>query len=118
MTPDLTSLIERVEGGVGPDRELDCKVVRALSGSTDHWFAGPGGFMTESTAPALTASLDAVVSLIEAKLPGRARDLLQDALDDMGTRGWDSTIPEMPQIVRAALSTALRAIQESRNADR
>lgn len=88
-------MIERVERGEGADRELDgdlCIELRAHPYGPDHWLKDPdfsfhqhpcegwvqpmdrdgvtplpgGGW----AAPAYTTSLDTVVSLIEAKLPG------------------------------------------------
>jgi hypothetical protein len=125
---DLTALIERVESGTGWDRELDGKIVRALSGSKDHWFPFSDGFMTEHTAPELTGSLDAVIRLIEAKLPGwgHCHATGWDADGRCGGfvspgRTVDLTKAIMGQAgtpARALLSAALRAIQESRNADR
>lgn len=130
MTPDLTGLIERVEGSVGPDYELDCEIGCAV----DDWSAHPTFGMAGNTyvlyrhkglasqMPHYTASLDAVVSLIEAKraeLPDMsAADFLAAAIEEMMIRGWRPDEPNIPQICRAALAAALRAIQESRNADR
>lgn len=71
MTADLDTLISRVEEGAGEDRELDAAIIRALAGSpTDHWFRFGDEFLTDNLAKRLTSSLDAVLSLMEAKLPG------------------------------------------------
>jgi hypothetical protein len=126
---DLSALIERVESGTGSDRELDGKIVRALSGSTDHWFPFAGGFMTEHTAPELTGSLDAVLSLIEAKLSGMSWEVRRSGFGAPSQAMlWDpmksppvSTIARTSvetSPIRALLPAALRAIQETRNADR
>ena len=90
-------LVERVESGTGGDRELDCLIEAALDGRTirengnmilamnsrpphDEYVVGwidPGktsrNFSAGHSVPPVrlyTASLDAVVSLIEQRLPG------------------------------------------------
>ncbi len=118
---DLSALIERVESGAGSDRELDGKIVRALSGSIDHWFPFAGGFMTEHTSPELTTSLDAVLSLIEAKLPGwrwlRKHPATMTVYQPSDYyKSWSRHFDGYSaQPARALLAAALRAIQESRN---
>jgi hypothetical protein len=57
---NLSPLIERVRGLTGPDREVDAVVFEFFGGLS--WVV----------PPAYTASLDAVVSLIERELPGWA----------------------------------------------
>lgn len=150
---DLTALIERVESGTGADRELDCLIWAALDGRTiredgqmilarnsrpphDEYIVGwvdPGkvqrNFSEGHSIPPVrryTTSLDAVLSLIEAKLPGMSWEVRRSGF---GTPSqamiWDpmksppsSTIARISVetfFARALLAAALSAIQESRN---
>ena len=82
---DLTTLIDRVRGLEGPDREVDVAVLLALGIMTlerrqrdrKEWLYVVGSSYERHDPrmlPArfkLTASLDAVVSLIERELPGK-----------------------------------------------
>jgi hypothetical protein len=67
--PSLSELIERVERAEGPDREIDGRIWKiADPAEFDH-------FCTLSSRPEVfaehyTASLDAIVGLIERELPG------------------------------------------------
>ena len=77
---DLTALAERVEGLAGACRETDVLIVQALypdigpcephcAGDTPIFWNDP---LYKKPCPPLTASLDAVVALIERELPGWA----------------------------------------------
>ena len=82
---DLRELAERVEKLAGPCRETDSRVFRAMGSPLPSSFAGLGISLTwqpDGSAtmpigdmqvrydpPAFTASLDAVVALIERELP-------------------------------------------------
>lgn len=119
----IDELIERVERGTGADRELDGKIARALSGSKDHWFPFAGGFTTEQTAPPLSGSLDAVLALIEEKLPGAFGDVDLGALPvDQPLYGarlfsadwdpWKNAAAEAASPARALLAAFLKAHKE------
>lgn len=136
---DLTALIERVESGAGSDRQIEIDIMVALGWSYERrgrdakkWMYPPAGEAGRSRLNPydaiawkfrLTSSLDAVLSLIEAKLPGWSWENGSVG----GKRGWAAMCDERqanhvgsnaPTPARALLSAALRAIQESRNADR
>jgi hypothetical protein len=130
---DLTALIERVESGAGADRSIDGEVFIALSaecqaaGRVDHlcgvvgWWPKDGPYESARNVPAYTSSLDAVLSLIEAKLPGMSWEVRRSGF---GTPSqamiWDpmksppsSTIARISvetTPARALLAAALRAI--------
>lgn len=82
----LSELIDRVEKATGPDRDLDAEIDVALFGGETVWKQANytmesypasrrpskqhvGGFANEHVPP-YTASLDAVVALVEKELPG------------------------------------------------
>lgn len=87
QSSNLRSLLEKVECATGPDQELDAWVMAALFpelepahlvGSNasirmfDRGYGGPG------SALRLTTSLDAVLSLVEEKLPGWHWSIVRD----------------------------------------
>ena len=89
-TPKLGDLLERLEAATGPDREIDKAVMLAIGRAReiDPWmFYGPGetvwcfgDYEHESVNPALpyvTASLDAVLALVEEKLPGWTVEIIR-----------------------------------------
>ena len=132
---DLSALIERVESGTGSDRQLEIAICSAVFDATRHkgWWnfqamrprdepEKPASEFWKRFGPSYTTSLDAVLSLIEAKLPeitdNSPADFLAGCIDEMMERGWRPDEPNGPQFCRAALSGLLRAIQESRNAER
>ncbi len=83
---DLTNLIERARGLEGPDREVDAAIHEALVGPVIRFpLSGPWQANGISAVPAYTASLDAVVALIEKELP--------DALWDVNGYGAASIAP-------------------------
>jgi len=68
----LDTIIDRVRGLDGPDREVDRDVHVLLVGPViDFPLSGPWQENGIAAVPAYTASLDAVVSLIERELPGK-----------------------------------------------
>lgn len=126
----LKELIDRVEQGTGYDNELNKAVALALGWSIEtglpqglRW-RKPDGSLTAGNpesedAVNATGSLDAVIALIEAKRPGQSRDMLHEALDEMGMRawrGWRGENPMLPQMARAALIVLLRALKETSHA--
>lgn len=90
MSDAVKDLLERLRGATGPDRELDGAIVLALGGPPETalpfqadvaWtYRGGGEWFTPSPrsigldivwkCPPYTASLDAALALVEAKLPG------------------------------------------------
>lgn len=81
-TEHLTSLLARVEGAEGPSRRLDGDLAEALGlvpewcaershRQPDLWRGSGAGIRVETwLAPHFTASVDAILALIERKLPG------------------------------------------------
>lgn len=77
--PTLRDLLVRVEAATGPDRELDGRIWAGISavkylewdGAGVLWQESSGGLrhQTDSRIPLFTASIDAVVALIERVLP-------------------------------------------------
>ena len=130
---DLSALIERVESGAGADRSIDGEVFIALSaecqaaGRVDHlcgvvgWWPKDGPYESARNVPAYTSSLDAVLSLIEAKLPGwrwlRKHPATMTVYQPSDYyKSWSRHFDGYSaQPARALLAAALRAIQESRN---
>jgi len=84
---ELRALRERVEKAEGPDRNLDIDVMRALVDATKAKFywqwrglqtkgapePDPQSYWDKSRTPMLTASIDAVVALIERLIPAEKR---------------------------------------------
>lgn len=119
-------LIERVESGEGADRELDGDILDALHDpSADKTWPFVEGSYAASITPRITSSLDAVVSLLDQKLPGwswslgqmrgrperyRYRGFLSDhnTSDGIAVRYIEA---ECPTPARALLAACLRAIQ-------
>jgi hypothetical protein len=65
MSDTLKELLARVEAATGPDREIDAELIRIV------WRQDPTAWiMTNTTIPAYTASLDAIIALVEKTLPG------------------------------------------------
>jgi hypothetical protein len=59
---DIASILDRARQAMGPDREIDAEIYRLVY---------DGGWTSRIiTLPAYTGSLDAIIGLIEAKLPG------------------------------------------------
>jgi hypothetical protein len=118
---DLQSLLSRVEGANGPDRELDCLIAAA----TDYrnrftgellaeWLEDPARraeAMQWEGVPYVTSSLDAALALCERVLPGEAWGLLQDALFDNRVKCSDVS-RELPLALLTALLRTLIAQEE------
>lgn len=143
MQTDLNALIERVESGAGYDRQLEIDIWVALGWSHEKrnkdrkpWlYPAADGSTIFRRDPGdvvwwrlqhmdITESLDAVRSLIEAKLPeanchGFDRDpttvCAYVSRNHVDSGHWliEGQHPKEP--ARALLAAALRAIQESRN---
>jgi hypothetical protein len=128
QTSELQSLLERVEKATGRDRSLDANVAEAIAGWTcvrgDNWI-GPTGRIT---IPEYTASLDAVLALVEEKYPRLALSFLRYPNGEwgIGSSGGDEAplitpleFPgaHLPIQVLAALLRALIAQQEEVKAD-
>jgi hypothetical protein len=139
---DLNTLIERVRGLEGPDREVDAEIDVVVFGGETVWtptrytneqFPASrrpskhhvGGFENEHV-PTYTASLDAVVSLIERELPEwtisiEAKDGIgldcyligPNYRDDTG-EGGSKPFGGKPLVLCLLLAT-LTAIKEQRN---
>lgn len=80
----LEALVERVRQAMGPDRKIDAAVYRAIFDDGgwvgENWYIdrsdnGSMGSSRVISLPGYTASLDAVVALIERELPERHLDL-------------------------------------------
>lgn len=75
---DLPALLARVRAATGPDRKLDLDIGMALAGfpgaigaaATISTRDGGLSWQTTDGPPRYTASLDAVVALIESRMPG------------------------------------------------
>lgn len=86
---DLDSLIARVERLDKPDREVDALIGAYVNGGNPSGFSGwywTKGQGRHEKADRFTASTDAILDLIERRLPGQWADLIRDALKDMGAR--------------------------------
>lgn len=139
MQTDLTALIERVESGGDLDRELDGDIAVAIYGGEIVWKTANytmeqhparrhpsrshvGGF-ANAHVPHLTSSLDAALCLVGEKLPGwRWSVELGHPCEYEGSLFASPSARPMrtgkaSSPARALLAAALRAIQESRNAD-
>lgn len=117
---DLQTLIARVEAASGPDREIDSKIaLELLGGAATYkgdvlWNINADGW---DALPAYTASLDAAVRLVEAKLPGYEwfvnssgfAGVRSDAHDN-GANGNHEASPALALV--AALLHALEAIAQ------
>lgn len=106
QTADLKSLRERVDAATGADREIDALIVRTLCPEAHVGLYVVGddeptvfhaqllGIANKSELPHLTASIDASLALVEAKLPGRDIDLeiRETMADGKVLRVTDATI--------------------------
>lgn len=122
MTTDATmttratwlSIAERCEAAKGADREIDAAIMRALSGSREHWHEVAGTFMTDDTCPHVTASIDAITALIERELPDslpmsrKTSAMSYDAVLQPASR-WVVTARTEPLARAAALARAMAA---------
>ena len=139
---NLPHLIERCESGEGPDRELDCLIEAVLDGRTiresgnmtlarnsrpphDEYIVGwidPGvkrrNFSDGHSVPPVrryTTSLDAVVSLIQQKLPGWKWSVMSFADQFKGNAWSDDLEVELYAFAqspaRTLLAAALKALE-------
>ncbi len=129
-------LIERVESGEEPDRELDGDIAVAVYGGEVVWLTANytmeqyparrhpsrmhvGGF-ANSHVPHFTGSVDAVLSLMEQKLPGWCWEakhaigchaIVWQVCKDYDDEGCKTIGFHMSSSPRALLAACLRAIQ-------
>jgi len=127
----MDELIERVEKFEGADRELDGMVAAAmLQPQRNGWkpWACPGGYVLTETgdkprpgmgqfipAPSYTTSLDAVIALIEEKLPGWACKMERNSAGLSWGAVWNrhsDKSAEATSPARALLAAFLRAHKE------
>lgn len=114
----LTHLIERCESGDGPDQLLNVQIENALGMAKfhqAHW--GVSFDQVRVGVLPLTSSLDAVVSLIEQKLPGwcwsceRMTESRYEASVFTAVKSWDDLRSgEARSPARALLAACLRAL--------
>ena len=127
----MTGIVERLEAATGPDQELDAAIYRAVEGEVPTEFMGtgvklswdasgkawcylPGGMRVSFTPPALTASIDSALSLVERKLPGErvAFELFPDhgfcVIKANSDDEYDAEAPTLPLAILLALFRALR----------
>ena len=123
---DLSTLLSRVESGSGADRQLDAAIWSALTGHACHqgpdetWLAprGESGLLHAEVA-CLTTDLNAVVALVEARLPGWGWDITYraawgtSAAHVIGpTREAKPYVATAPTPARALLAALIRAEME------
>lgn len=137
----LSALIARVEEGMGPDREIDCLVAAEtdiqIDGVSASWKALVAQFGIEwavsvandyhsiwrTELPRYTTSLDAVLSLIEQKLPGWEWRVIRlgnscfgtvwpAGWHDNGCKGAEAETPA--RALLAATLLALSALEDSK----
>lgn len=98
--PNHAELIDKLEKATEGSRELDAAIFRALGAPLPDQFASlkvdlqwqPDGTATMPVGemqvrynpPAYTTSIDAIVALIERKLPGRESELVNEARAAVG----------------------------------
>ena len=130
---DLAALIERLEKLTGPDREVDEAIHRIAQPNADmfrrwnpepivdysdvgsHWKWNAewlsGGF-SSVPFPKYTASLDAVIALVERELPGKWPELLREAISVLGKRHrWHIMPPEPGQLAELAPALCLALLR-------
>ena len=116
-------MIERVERGEGADRHLDALVENALGVARFRQeYPGPDFDLVRVDVRQLSSSLDAVASLIEAKLPGWVVSVVGQS-DDRSwwaelRRGYQTSYDKVTlshlkcaSPARALLAAALRALK-------
>lgn len=111
---DVRELIERLEKLEGPSREVDAAIADVFD-PWDHgsrWPFSPGSKMDRALAR-YTGSLDAIVGLIEQKLPGEGIVLETHAGNRAGI-GQSGRFPSKGATPAIALCIALlRALEKS-----
>lgn len=144
---DLTTLLARIEAAEGPDRELDGDITVAMHGGEIVWeparYTGEvvpihkyasadhvQGFAREHV-PLLTASLDAALALVEAKIPDageisitrhprRGHVKWEGEIEHHSKwteRGWTFTSDEAVNAPLAILAALLRALIKAEKLD-
>jgi hypothetical protein len=99
-------LIERLEKLTGPDLDTDVALVAAFFGLREAELHQQYHISSYN----FTTSLDAAIALTETMRPQECvRDILMGALEEMGSRGWNSGKPIIPQI---AIALVLRALDK------
>lgn len=112
---DIDTIIERVRGLDGPDREVDRDVHVLLVGPViDFPLSGPWQENGIAAVPAYTASLDAVVALIERELPGFLWRIGTDGPDD-APFGWVGRDDEAGHLAATPTLAILLAFLTARN---
>lgn len=126
-TKALTTLIDRVRGLTGPDREVDAMIYHCFPSYVDdrgHTFLSRDidaqivvYVKTENgtvspPVPAYTASLDAVVSLIERELPGHG--WFVDSANCAGVHEFGGPVQRGNTPALALLLAFLTAMKERR----
>ena len=132
MASDLPALIARLEAATGGDREIDALIAtgcagarleRYAPGARQHIWRGPDNewLTRDANPPAYTSDLNAIVALIEKRLPGA--DFI-DVFRDAGHWFASLTVSEgvTPRIDVSAPTPALalciafvRALSETDN---
>ena len=124
MTRDLTLLIERVRSGSGADERLDAEIMCAIAAPDGSFveqsrfnfawciYEKPGRLWNKRDwhrpdGWPLTSSLDAVVALVEKKLPGKAVAILEEAVTKCALPSL--TLEKFPREYLARFLTALQA---------
>lgn len=119
----LSTLLSRVESGSGADRELDESIARYVAGLPATLRLGHELLGDERTVPrhhpAYATDLNAVVALVEAKLPGWGWDITYraawgtSAAHVIGpTREAKPYVATAPTPARALLAALIRAEME------
>jgi hypothetical protein len=125
----LSTLLPKLQSATGPDRELDAEIAVALrlhpAGAFRMYGLGDGGMFGVGAykqwfAPPLTASVDAVLSLVGERLPGRFWAVSSpDSLRDVGhyqaeiaegSMAFDCFTATAPTPALALLSALLSAL--------
>jgi len=129
-SPDLHSLLDRVREATGPSRELDAAIAIAIDGAEALRYpqGHPPGVIVRNGkiafASPVSSYLDAVVALIEEKLPGWQRasgtcgeqDMPWACLTEPDEPCRDFTA-DAPDEVLALLAALLQALIEVQNHD-
>lgn len=97
---DLSSLIGKVEGLAGPDREVDASVMAFVTEGrvAEHQDVFPGMYWCDNrghwSAPELTSSLDSVVALVERVRPGWEWDVgsIHQDFRSVGEPRWIASV--------------------------
>lgn len=109
------SLIARLEGGLGPDQELDELIAMKVAGFKPTVTLGHEVLGNLRTVPAYppkyTSSLDAALALVERVNAPDALLLLENVVSDMFQAGYRQDQPHGPQVARVLLAALLRTLE-------